>query len=63
MDISSVAGSSQLLQTSQTQQAMSMSMMKKAADAQNQIANMLAQNAKQAPQPVQSQGYGFSTFA
>jgi len=63
MDVSSVAGASQLMQSSQTQQALSTSMIKQAAESQNQVANMLAQNAKQAPQPVKSQDYGFSTFA
>lgn len=63
MDVSAVAGASQLMKTAETQQAMSMSMIKKAADAQNQVANMLAQNAKQSPQPVKSQGQGFSTYA
>lgn len=63
MDVSSIAGASQLMQSSQSQQALSTSMIKQAAQAQNQMADMLAQNAKQAPQPVKSQDYGFSTFA
>lgn len=63
MDISSIAGASQLMQSSQTQQALSTSMIKQAAETQNRMADMLAQNAKQAPQPAQSQDYGFSTFA
>ena len=63
MDISSIAGASQLMQSSQTQQALSTSMIKQAAENQNKMADMLAQNAKQAPQPMKSQDYGFSTFA
>ena len=63
MDVSSVAGASQLMKSAETQQAMSTAMIKKAAEAQDQVANMLAQNAKQAPQPVKSPDYGFSTFA
>ncbi len=62
MDISSVTASSQLLQSSQTQQALSVSMVKQAANAQNQVAAMLAQNVKQGSQPAQSQDYGFSTM-
>jgi len=63
MDISTIAGASQMMQSSQTQQALSTAMVKQAAEAQNKMADLLAQNAKQAPQPAQSQDYGFSTFA
>lgn len=63
MDVSSVAGANQLMKSAETQQAMSTAMIKKAAEAQDQVATMLAQNAKQVPQPVKSQDYGFSTFA
>ncbi|MSN24491.1 MAG: hypothetical protein GJV46_01345 [Geobacter sp.] len=65
MDISSVAGSSLLYRSEQTQQAISTTMMKQAADNQNQVANMLAQNAQQAPQPTSksSGGFSFSTYA
>lgn len=63
MDISSIAGASQLMQSSQTQQALSTAMVKQAAEAQNKMADLLAQSAKQAPQPVKSPDYGFSTFA
>jgi hypothetical protein len=65
MDTSSIAGSSLLLRAEQTQQALSTTMMKQAADQQNKVANMLAQNAQQAPQPAARGGSGFtfSTFA
>ena len=63
MDTSSIAGSSLLLKTAQTQQAMSISLMKQAADQQNQMANTLAQNAQQAPQPAGGSEFNFSTFA
>lgn len=65
MDISSVAGSSLLYRAEQTQQALSTAMMKQAAESQNQVANLLAQNAKQAPQPVSKggSGFSFSTYA
>jgi hypothetical protein len=64
MDISSIAGSAQLMQTAQTQQAMSISIMKVAADQQNQMASLLAQNAKQMPQSApQSSDITFSIYA
>ena len=65
MDISSIAGTSLMMQTGQSQQAMSTAMMKQAAGQQNQMANMLAQNARQAPQPAgaSQSGYSFSTYA
>lgn len=65
MDTSSIAGSSLLLRTGQTQQALSTAMMKQAAEQQNQMANMLAQNAQQAPQPASKSdsNFNFSTYA
>ena len=65
MDTNSIAGSSLLMRTAQTQQALSTAMMKQAANQQNMIANLLAQNAQQAPQPSASGGnsFSFSTYA
>ena len=64
MDVSSIAGTSLLMKTEQTQQALSTSMMKQAAEQQNKMANLLAQNAKQAPQPVKGDAnFTFSTYA
>lgn len=63
MDTSTIAGASLLAQTSQTQQAMSVSMMKQAATQQNQMAELLAQNAQAVPQPVKDSSYNFSTYA
>ena len=63
METSSIAGAALLMKTSQTQAAMSTSMIKMAAKQQDQMADMLAQNAKQAPQPAASSGYKFSTYA
>jgi len=63
MDTSSIAGSSLLLRTGQTQQALSTTMMKQAADQQNKMAELLAMNAKQAPQPTANSGFSFSIFA
>jgi hypothetical protein len=63
MDITSVAGSSLLMQNSQSQQAMSISMIKQAANQQNRMANLLAQSAQQAPQPTGGAEFSFSTYA
>ena len=64
MNVSDIAGASQMMKSAETQQAMSTAMIKKASDAQNQLADMIAQNAKQAPQqPAKNPDYGFSTNA
>ena len=65
MDTVSIAGASLLMRSTQTQQALSTKMMKQEADQQNQIANMLAQNAQQSPQSAANNSYGFnfSTYA
>jgi len=62
MDTSSISGSALLSSSGQTQQALSISMMKQAANQQNIVANMLAQNVRQAPQPA-AQSDGNSTFS
>jgi hypothetical protein len=63
MDTVSIAGSAMLAKIGQAQQAMSISMMKKAADQQNRMADLLAQNAQQASPPAPDSGYSFSTYA
>jgi hypothetical protein len=65
METGSVAGSSMFLASGQTQQTLSISMMKQAADQQSQVVNMLAQNARQAPQPAAKgdSSFAFSTYA
>jgi hypothetical protein len=63
MDVSSVAGAASLMQSSQTQQALSASMIKQNADSQNQIAQMVQQNSQTASQPLKNPDYGFSTTA
>ncbi|MDA8428372.1 MAG: hypothetical protein M0T70_03850 [Geobacteraceae bacterium] len=64
MDTTAIAGSALLMKSNQTQQVMSISIMKQAANQQNLMANLLAQNASQAPRPaVQNSGFTFSTFA
>lgn len=52
-----------MMQSSQTQQALSTSMIKLNAQSMDQLANMIAQNAKQIPQPSQNPSQGFSTYA
>ena len=65
MDTSSIAGSLLLMRAGQTQQALSAALIKQAEDLQNKMADMLAQNAQQAPQPTaNSDGiFNFSTYA
>lgn len=65
MDTSSISGSSLLPRNEQARQVLSTTMMKQAADQQNMIADLLAQNARQAPQPAakSSNGFSFSTYA
>lgn len=63
MDIASIAGTALLMKTGQTQQALSMSMMKLEADQQQLMANLLEQNAQQAAQISSQSGYSFSTIA
>lgn len=65
MDTTSISGSLQLMRTEQTRQTLSTTMMKQAADQQNKMADLLAKNAQQAPQPAaqSSNNYNFSTYA
>ncbi|HIJ87060.1 MAG TPA: hypothetical protein HPP97_05165 [Desulfuromonadales bacterium] len=63
MDTSSIAGSSLLLKTAQSQQALSATMMKQMADQQNKMAELLSQNTRQSPQPAANSGFNFSIFA
>jgi hypothetical protein len=63
MDTSSIAGAALLMKTGQTQQSLSVSIMKQAADQQKMMANLLEQSARQVPQPAAQSGYGFSVLA
>jgi len=63
MDINAIAGTALLMKTAQTQQTMSTSMIKQAADQQNQLANLLAQNVRTNQQPQSVSDYIFSTYA
>lgn len=63
MDLNAIAGASMLTNSAQTQQNLSLAMVKMNADSQEKVSNMLAQNALQAPQPVKGEGYNFSTYA
>ena len=65
MDPISISGSSLLTGNQQTQQTLSTTMMKQAADQQNKIADILAKNAQEAPQPAAKidNSFSFSTYA
>ncbi|MCE1226108.1 MAG: hypothetical protein LWW87_06410 [Geobacteraceae bacterium] len=63
MDVSSIAGAATLMQSSQTQQALSASMIKMNAESQSKIAEMIQKGAQSMPQPTQSSVSGFSTYA
>lgn len=65
MDTVSITGASLLMRSTQTGQALSTKMIKQEADQQNQIANLLAQNARQSPQAVANNdiNFNFSTYA
>ena len=64
MESSSIAGAMLLMKTAQTQQAMSTTLIRMASDRQNQVVNLLAQTAQQAPQPAPADGSSvFSTYA
>jgi hypothetical protein len=64
MDTSTIAGAALLMKAGQTQQQLSTAMVKQAANQQNLMASLLAQNVQQAPQPATSDNaYNFSTYA
>ena len=63
MDMSSIAGAALLMKASQTQEAMTVALMKQAAEQQTQVASMLAQLVGTAAQPVPDSSYAFSTYA
>ena len=63
MDVSSIAGAATLMQSAQTQQTLSTSMIKMNAESANKMAEMVQQGVQQTPQPAKSAGQGFSTYA
>jgi len=63
MDINSIAGTAMIMQAAQTAQGISTTLIKMAADQQNQMAAMVAQNSLAAPQAGTGNGYGFSILA
>lgn len=63
MDISSIAGAAVLMKASQTQQVMSATLMKQAAEQQNRMASLLAALVGTAAQTVPDSGSAFSTYA
>jgi hypothetical protein len=64
MDTGTIAGAALLMKTGQTQQILSTAMVKQAANQQNQLAGLLAQNVQKTTQPANpDSAYGFSTYA
>jgi hypothetical protein len=63
MDVSSIAGAAALMQSSQTQQALSASMIKMNAESQSKIAEMIQKGTQSMPQPTQGSVSGFFTYA
>jgi hypothetical protein len=63
MDINAIAGTAVLMQSAQTAQGISTTLIKMAADQQNQMATMLAQSAQTAAQTGADSGYTLSTYA
>lgn len=63
MDVTSLSSAASLAQSSQTQQALSASMLKMNADSQNQIAEMVKNNSQQSKVQAPDSSYGFSTYA
>lgn len=62
METSAIAGAVLLMNRAQTQQSITISIMKQAADQENQMANLLAQDAVQMRQQ-KNNDFTFSTFA
>ena len=63
MDTISITGAALMMKAAQTQLAMTTSLMKMAAEQQNQVANVLAQISQSAPQPMNDTLFNFSTYA
>lgn len=63
MDMSTIAGAALLMKSSQTRQAIGMTLMKQAAEQQTAVVAMLQQNAQAASLASADSGYGFSTYA
>ena len=65
MDTSSISGTSLLMRAGLAQQALSVTMMRQAADQQNKMANMLDINTRQPSQKAVMSGtdFNFSTYA
>lgn len=63
MEINAVAGAAMMMQSSQTQQMLSASMVKMNAESQDKTADMLAKSAEQASKSSKDSRYMFSTYA
>jgi len=62
MDMNTVAGAASAMQLSQTQQSLSVSMIKMNADAQNNIADMIMEGSQNILRTVKNADYGFSVY-
>jgi hypothetical protein len=63
MDITSVANQALYLRDQASNAQLGITALKQSADAQNQVANLLAKNSASIPAPQQSEKGGFSTYA
>ena len=63
MDITSVANQALYLRDQTNNTQLGLSALKQSADAQNQVANLLAKNAASIPAPSETEKGGFSTYA
>lgn len=63
MDIPAIASSALMMKASQTRESISISIMKQAAQQQNQLADLLAGSARPAAQLAAEAGSGFSVYA
>ena len=63
MDITSVANQALYLRDQMSNTQLGVSALKESADAQNQVATMLARNSENVAPPQQAEESGFSTYA
>ena len=63
MEITSVANQALYLRDQMSNTQLGMAALKQSADAQNQVATMLAKNSENVAPPQQAEASGFSTYA
>jgi uncharacterized protein Yka (UPF0111/DUF47 family) len=63
MDVASIAGTAMLMRYEQTQNNISMAVMKQAVNQMEQVADMLMDNAKEVQAMTRNTGSGFSVYA